>query len=136
VIGDLRTATSRRACRERYGVVVRDGLEVDSAATAALRRELAARRLWLTVTATDDTLYLRGAVSRRRICRLNPADAQRAGLADGAIVELVAARAAPLRAWLVHDRRADGPRAARSARRRVLGVAAASRSTFARSEGV
>jgi N-methylhydantoinase B len=102
VVGDLRDGyISPAACRERYGVVVRDGLEVDRAATVSLRRELAARRLWLTVTATDDTLYLRGAVSRRRICRLNPADAQRAGLADGAIVELVAARAAPLRAWLV-----------------------------------
>jgi N-methylhydantoinase B len=104
VVGDLRDGyISPAACRERYGVVVRDGLEVDAAATASLRRELAARRLWLTVTATDDALYLRGAVSRRRICRLNPADAQRAGLADGAIVELVAARAAPLRAWLVPD---------------------------------
>ena len=80
VVGDLRDGyISPAACRERYGVVVRDGLEVDSAATASLRRELAARRLWLTVTATDDTLYLRGAVSRRRICRLNPDDAQRAG---------------------------------------------------------
>ena len=126
VVGDLRDGyISPAACRERYGVVVRDGLEVDSAATASLRRELAARRLWLTVTATDDTLYLRGAVSRRRICRLNPADAQRAGLADGAIVELVAARAAPLRAWLVPDADvAAGHVPLDPLSRRVLGVAA------------
>ena len=126
VVGDLRDGyISPAACRERYGVVVRDGLEVDSAATAALRRELAARRLWLTVTATDDTLYLRGAVSRRRICRLNPDDAQRAGLADGAIVELVAARAAPLRAWLVADADVAAGRVPLDPLgRRVLGVAA------------
>jgi len=126
VVGDLRDGyISPAACRERYGVVVRDGLEVDSAATASLRRELAARRLWLTVTATDDTLYLRGAVSRRRICRLNPADAQRAGLADGAIVELVAARAAPLRAWLVADADVAAGRVPLDPLgRRVLGVAA------------
>jgi len=126
VVGDLRDGyISPAACRERYGVVVRDGLEVDAAATASLRRELAARRLWLTVTATDDTLYLRGAVSRRRICRLNPADAQRAGLADGAIVELVAARAAPLRAWLVADADVAAGRVPLDPLgRRVLGVAA------------
>ena len=41
VVGDLRDGyISPAACRERYGVVVRDGLEVDSAATASLRREL------------------------------------------------------------------------------------------------
>ena len=126
VVGDLRDGyISPAACRERYGVVVRDGLEVDAAATASLRRELAARRLWLTVTATDDTLYLRGAVSRRRICRLHPADAQRAGLADGAIVELVAARAAPLRAWLVADTDVAAGRVPLDPLgRRVLGVAA------------
>jgi N-methylhydantoinase B len=126
VVGDLRDGyISPAACRERYGVVVRDGLEVDAAATASLRRELAARRLWLTVTATDDTLYLRGAVSRRRICRLNPADAQGAGLADGAIVELVAARAAPLRAWLVADTDVAAGRVPLDPLgRRVLGVAA------------
>ena len=126
VVGDLRDGyISPAACRERYGVVVRDGLEVDAAATASLRRELAARRRWLTVTATDDTLYLRGAVSRRRICRLHPADAQHAGLADGAIVELVAARAAPLRAWLVADADvAPGRVPLDPLGRRVLGVAA------------
>lgn len=126
VVGDLWDGyISPAACRERYGVVVRDGLEVDVAATASLRRELAARRLWLTVTATDDTLYLRGAVSRRRICRLNPADAQQAGLADGAIVELVAARAAPLRAWLVADADVTAGRVPLDPLgRRVLGVAA------------
>jgi len=126
VVGDLRDGyISPAACRERYGVVVRDGLEVDSAGTGSLRRELAARRLWLTVTATDDTLYLRGAVSRRRICRLNPDDTQRAGLADGAIVELVAARAAPLRAWLVADADVAAGRVPLDPLgRRVLGVAA------------
>jgi N-methylhydantoinase B len=38
-------------------------------------------------------------VSRRRICRLNPADAGRAGIGEGDLVELDTRRAAPLRAW-------------------------------------
>jgi N-methylhydantoinase B len=40
---------SRRSAREDYGVVIRgDGVEVDEAATAALRAELRARRAWTT----------------------------------------------------------------------------------------
>src|SRR2546428_13584127 len=66
-----------------------------------MRRELAARRVWLTVKPTDQALYLHGAVSMRRICPMSPADARRIGLAEGAIVELVAPRAAPPRAWMV-----------------------------------
>ena len=41
-------------------------------------------------------------MSRRRIVRMHPDDAARAGLAAGALVELVGARA-PLRAWVVID---------------------------------
>jgi len=90
-------------CRERYGVVVSAAGEVDAPATERLRRQLAARRLRLAVVPTRDDLYLQGAVSRRRICRLSPADAASIGLGEGAIVELVGAIGAPLRAWLVID---------------------------------
>ena len=111
-------------CRERYGVVVNGGGTVDTAATEALRRELAARRLRLTVVETHDDVYSRGAVSRRRICRLSPTDAARAGLDDGAIVELVSHTGAPLRAWLVVDRAVQaGTLPLDPLGRRVLGAA-------------
>lgn len=110
-------------CRERYGVVVTSAGEVDAAATEELRRRLAARRLRLAVVATEDDLYLRGAVSMRRICRLSPADAARPGFNDGAIVELVGPVGAPLRAWVVIDGAVQAGTVPLDALgRRVLGV--------------
>jgi N-methylhydantoinase B len=104
VLSDWREGyISAHRCRERYGVVVSAGGELDAAATATLRRQLAARRVRLTVVPTGDDVYLRGAVSRRRMCRLNPADAAGVGVGDGAILELVGAIGAPLRAWLAID---------------------------------
>ena len=47
--------------------------------------------------------YRAGPVSRRRICRLNPADAARAGIGEGDLVEVDTRRAAPLRAWAEID---------------------------------
>jgi N-methylhydantoinase B len=104
VLSDRREGyVSPDRCREQYGVVVSDGGEVDAAATEALRRHLAARRLRLAVVATEDALYRRGAVSMRRVCRLSPADATLAGFGDDAIVELLGPGGAPLRAWVVVD---------------------------------
>ena len=110
-------------CRDRYGVVVRDGLDVDVAATEALRRELAARRLWLAAVATERSAYLDGAVSTRRICPLSPLDAGRAGFGEGVIVELLGPSGAPLRAWVVVDGTvAAGTVPLDDLGRRVLGV--------------
>jgi N-methylhydantoinase B len=124
VLSDLREGyVSADRCRERYGVVVTSGGEVDVAATEELRRRLAARRLRLAVVATKDDLYLRGAVSMRRICRLNPADAATPGFNEGAIVELVGPVGAPLRAWVVIDRAVQtGTVPLDALGRRVLGV--------------
>jgi N-methylhydantoinase B len=124
VLEDLREGyISPERCLERYGVVVRDDLTVDVAATAARRRAIASRRLHLAVTSTEDSLYLRGAVSRRRTCPLNPGDAERAGLAEGALVELVGPRGAPLRAWVVLDAGLTAGRVPLDALgRRMLGV--------------
>ena len=124
VLSDLREGyVSADRCRERYGVVVSSGGEVDVAATEELRRRLAARRLRLAVVATEDDLYLRGAVSMRRICRLSPADAARPGFNEGGIVELVGPVGAPLRAWVVIDRAVQtGTVPLDALGRRVLGV--------------
>jgi N-methylhydantoinase B len=124
VLSDRREGyVSADRCRERYGVVVTSGGEVDVAATGELRRRLAARRWRLAVVATEGDLYLRGAVSMRRICRLSPADAAGQGFTDGAIVELVGPGGAPLRAWVVIDHAVQAGTVPLDALgRRVLGV--------------
>jgi N-methylhydantoinase B len=93
---------SPRAARELYGLVLDNGGRVDMAATAALREHLRAARMSL-VAVLDGNVFENGAVSRRRICRLNPADAGAAGLDEDDVVELDTGRAAPLRAWLRLD---------------------------------
>lgn len=124
VLEDLREGyISAERCRDRYGVVVRDDLTADLAATEARRHEIGAHRLRLAVTPREDGLYLRGAVSQRRTCPLHPADAERAGLPAGSLVELVGSRGAPLRAWVVLDRSVDpGTVALDALGRRVLAV--------------
>jgi N-methylhydantoinase B len=124
VLSDWREGyISAERCRERYGVVVTTSGDVDVAATEELRRQLAARRLRLAVVATEEVLYLHGAVSRRRICRLNSVDAARADVTDGAIVELIGRVGAPLRAWLVVNDAVDvGTVPLDTLGRRVLGA--------------
>jgi N-methylhydantoinase B len=53
----------------------------------------------------DADAFEAGAVSRRRICRLNPVDAAVAGIGEDDVVEMDTARAAPLRAWMRLDAR-------------------------------
>ena len=57
----------------------------------------------MLLTVPDAHVFEPGAVSRRRICRLNPADAEAFGVAEDEIVEIDAGRAAPLRAWIRRD---------------------------------
>ena len=93
---------SRHAARDLYGVALDARGVVDSVATEALRRRLRESRFALTAVLVDDS-YEAGAVSRRRICRLNPRDAVAAGLQADDLVEIDARQAAPLRAWLRID---------------------------------
>jgi N-methylhydantoinase B len=53
----------------------------------------------------DADVFEKGATSRRRICRLNPADAAAMSIAEDDVVEMDTARAAPLRAWARLDAR-------------------------------
>ena len=91
------------ALGDLYGVVLIPGTaDVDATATEALRQRLREARIHL-VSVAEDNSYRPGKVSRHRICRLNAADAEAAGVAQGSLVELDSARAAPLRAWAVID---------------------------------
>jgi N-methylhydantoinase B len=124
VLRDVREGyISRERARECYGVVIRDDLTVDDTLTATLQHRLRHARVSLEVVAVERSLYEAGAVSRRRICPLNPTDAATAGFGRGQIVELVAPRAAPLRAWVVPERKiASGRVPLDSIARRALGV--------------
>ena len=79
-----------------------DTLNVDLAPTQKLRADLRAARLALKTIEEDDG-YRRTAVSKHRICRLNPQDAKYIDAMEGELVELDSQIAAPLRAWLVVD---------------------------------
>jgi len=93
---------SRRVAHELYGVALDARGKLDVAATEPLRRRIREGRFALKAVLVDDS-YEAGAVSRRRICRMNPKDAAAAGLQDDDLVEMDRRQAAPLRAWLRID---------------------------------
>jgi len=93
---------SPEAAADMYGVLLQSSGELDSAATLRRRKHLRASRRTLSAV-LDDKIFEPGAVSQRRICRLNPVDAKAFGGTEDAIVELDAGNAAPLRAWLRVD---------------------------------
>src|SRR5581483_775188 len=95
---------SAAAATRLYGVVLKQKGAVDAAATAALRQQIRAARFKLTAaTVAESEVFEPGAYSRRRVCRLNPADAAAGRLHEDDVVELDARLAAPLRAWLRID---------------------------------
>jgi N-methylhydantoinase B len=93
---------SNAAARQLYGVVLAANGAPDAEATAALRKRIHASRFKL-VAVEDADSFEPGNVSRRRVARINPADASSAGLNDDDVVEIDGRRAAPLRAWLRID---------------------------------
>src|SRR5262249_24944636 len=100
---DLREGfVSAKAAREIYGVLLDEAGFIDVAATAPLRERLRASRIGL-LTELEADVFETGMVSRRRICRLNPLDADAAGINENDVVELDTRRAAPLRAWARRD---------------------------------
>jgi N-methylhydantoinase B len=96
---------SSNAAGKLYGVVLKADGTADLAATEALRQRLRDARFYLTAT-LDGDVFEPGAVSKRRICRLNPADAVAGRFHEDDVVEFDAGHAAPLRAWLRIDAKA------------------------------
>ena len=78
---------SPAAARNLYGVVLTQMQRVDVAATRAQRQDLRAGRVNLVAQLTPDA-FEKGAVSRRRVWRLNPADAALAEIGEDDLVEL------------------------------------------------
>jgi len=87
-----------------YGVILAGG-SADAAATARRRAEIQRARPTVRVLAGDGLDSERG-----RDLRLDAAMATRLGVGAGAIVELVNARGAPLRAWVVEVVPGNGSR--------------------------
>ena len=95
---------SANAAVRLYGVVLKaDGL-IDTAATEILRQQSREARFEVTaVVATENEVFEAGAYSRRRICRLNPAEATVGRFHEDDLVEFDARLVAPLRAWVRID---------------------------------
>jgi len=89
---------SATAAQQLYGVALDKAGQIDNVETVLLRKRLRAARVELT-TVIDAAVFDHGAVSRRRICRVNPANADSVGVSADDVVELDTRRAAPLRAW-------------------------------------
>jgi N-methylhydantoinase B len=94
VLADLHEGfiTVKKA-QERYGVVVQGG-KVDEAATKQKRALLAAANTMVTVTEGKDVFQ-----DGRRVCVFSPVDIRRLG-GNGALIEMISATGAPLRAWI------------------------------------
>ena len=125
VRADVRAGfVSAERAREGYGVVLDAAGEVDKAATAAARDALGRERFRIAVRA-DETDPYTGVRGRRRTLRLGAANAERLGVGDDDLVELLGAHPAPLRAWVrVDEGEADAGTIGLDAfGRRVLGVA-------------
>jgi N-methylhydantoinase B len=97
VAADVRRGYLSTAQAEaRYGVVMGADSAPDSAATDAARKALAAGRVQTALAAANEELF----DGPRRCFRMTPALAARLGLEAGALAEICAAAAAPLRGWV------------------------------------
>jgi hypothetical protein len=97
VLADLRDGfiTEKKAA-ERYGVVIRQG-KIDDAATKQKRAALVEANTRATVIEGRDVFQ-----DGRRVCAFSPTDARKLG-GDGALIEIISATGAPLRAWIKSD---------------------------------
>ena len=93
---------SAAAAKNIYGVVLDANGKINTADTQAARTQLAGALIMLQAVATESS-YENGAVSRRRVCLLHPADAKKIGVAHDDLAEIDSRSAAPLRAWVRLD---------------------------------
>jgi N-methylhydantoinase B len=93
---------SEQAARQLYGVVLRPDGSVDATASERARRRLRELRFHITTVSAAD-LFESGAVSRRRVIKLNPQDAAAFGAVADELIEMDAGLAASLRGWVRID---------------------------------
>jgi len=101
---DLRAGLiSTQAATEIYGVVLKDDNTIDQDASVEHRERLLKARPTLQAAITDFDCYKTVGYSRKRICRINPADAQRFGQTLDNCIEILGPTGTPLRAWIELD---------------------------------
>jgi N-methylhydantoinase B len=95
-----RQVVSIAAARDWYGVVLGFDGEPDGKATNALRAELRAARVYVSVVADQKLDPYDGLKGRHRTLELAPADADRLNVRTDSVVEMFGRNLAPLRAWV------------------------------------
>jgi N-methylhydantoinase B len=90
--------------REDYGVVIEDGA-VDARASEDLRSELRGARRFASVVAAGEDDH--DELDRRRL-PLSPAFAEKLGVGENDLIEVVRERGAHLRGWARIDEKLDG----------------------------
>jgi N-methylhydantoinase B len=93
---------SEQAARQLYGVVLRPDGSADAAASDRARQRLRGLRFHIATVAAVDS-FEAGAVSRRRVIKLNPRDAAAIGVTEDELIEMDAGVAASLRGWVRID---------------------------------
>jgi N-methylhydantoinase B len=89
---------SEQAARQLYGIVLRTDGSLDATASERSRKRLRELRFHLA-TVSESNSFEAGAISRRRVIRLNPQDAVTLGVAADELIEMDAGFAASLRGW-------------------------------------
>lgn len=101
---DLRAGLiSMQAATEIYGVVLKDDNTIDQDASVDHRKRLLKARPTLQAAIADFDCYKTVGYGRKRICRVNPADAQRFGQTIDDCIEILGPTGTPLRAWIELD---------------------------------
>lgn len=111
------------AAKDAYGVALDRSGRVDEMSTRTVREVRRKSLAGLSVSKDEASPYS-GIRGRQRRQRLEPATARKFDLEDGDLVELIGSQAAPLRAWIRHDKGTPPGIAPLDAfARQVLGIA-------------
>ncbi len=101
VAGDLAKGyISATEVGDSYGVILGEDGRVDLHQTERLRHKIKAQRFYSAVIADDDWDPYVGARGRRRTLALSPVVAEKIGVQDDDMVEMLGLNPAPLRAWV------------------------------------
>ena len=101
---DLRAGLiSSQAAKDVYGVVLKEDGTIDPDASKERRANLSKARTTMQAVITDLECYKTVGYSRKRICRVNPADAKCLDQTMDDCIEILGSTGTPLRAWIELD---------------------------------
>lgn len=91
---------SQEKAQEQYGVVLNPSGELDVEMTSSCREALGAQRFHIPVRIDNALEYYTGKKGHRRLLTVATETAQKLGVADDDMVEILGENPAPLRAWI------------------------------------